>query len=81
MSTAHDIRKDSVLDVTTVGEAMHVSWVSGVPYAYALRRHGLRVGNEEYVRDAEAVLDFVAENLTPGGPYYLPAVSVGDHVI
>ena len=28
---------------------MHVSWVSGVPYAYALLRHGRRVGNERYV--------------------------------
>ena len=31
-------------------DAMHVSWVSGAPYAYALRRHGLRVGNDDYVR-------------------------------
>ena len=45
---------------------MHVSWVSGVPYAYALLRHGRRVGNEEYVRAAEAVLDHIAANLDAG---------------
>ncbi|MCP9487793.1 MAG: hypothetical protein MSC30_18290, partial [Gaiellaceae bacterium MAG52_C11] len=46
---------------------MHVSWVSGTPYAYALLRHGRRVGNEAYVEAATAVLDHVASNLTPGG--------------
>jgi hypothetical protein len=51
-------------------DAMHVSWVSGVPYAYALLRHGRRVGKEEYVRAAEGVLDHVGENLTPGGTFW-----------
>ena len=51
-------------------DAMHVSWVSGAPYAYALLRHGRRVGNDAYVRAAEAVLDHIAENLTPGGTYW-----------
>jgi hypothetical protein len=51
-------------------DAMHVSWVSGIPYAYALRRHGLRVGNDEYVHAAESVLDHVAANLTPGGTFW-----------
>jgi hypothetical protein len=49
---------------------MHVSWVSGVPYAYALLRHGLRVGNAAYVETAEAVIDNVARNLTPGGTFW-----------
>lgn len=49
---------------------MHVSWVSGAPYAYALLRHGRRVGNDEYVAAAEAVLDHVARSLTPGGTYW-----------
>jgi len=49
---------------------MHVSWVSGAPYAYALRRHGTRVGNDEYVRAAESVLDHIAGNLAPGGTYW-----------
>jgi hypothetical protein len=51
-------------------DAMHVSWVSGVPYAYALLRHGRRVGNGRYVDAAEAVLDHVAGNLTPGGTFW-----------
>jgi hypothetical protein len=51
-------------------DAMHVSWVSGVPYAYALLVHGRRVGNDEYTAAAEAVLDHVAENLTPGGTFW-----------
>jgi hypothetical protein len=49
---------------------MHVSWVSGVPYAYALLRHGRRVGNAAYVAEAEAVLDHIAGNLTPGGTFW-----------
>jgi hypothetical protein len=49
---------------------MHVSWVSGVPYAYALLLHGRRVGNADYVAAAEAVLDHVAANLTPGGTFW-----------
>jgi hypothetical protein len=51
-------------------DAMHVSWVSGVPWAYALLRHGLRVGNEDYVAAGTAVLDHVAANLTPGGTFW-----------
>jgi hypothetical protein len=49
---------------------MHVSWVSGTPYAYALLRHGLRVGNDEYVEAATAVLDHIAGSLTPGGTFW-----------
>jgi hypothetical protein len=49
---------------------MHVSWVSGAPYAYALARHGRRVGNGEYVDAGESVLDHIAANLTPGGTYW-----------
>src|SRR5829696_2142194 len=49
---------------------MHVSWVSGVPYAYALGRHGRRVGNDDYVHAAGLVLDHVAQNLTPGGTFW-----------
>jgi len=70
-------RDDPPRLVETVGfdgdverDAMHVSWVSGVPYAYALLRHGQRVGNADYVRAAEAVLDHVAANLAPGGTFW-----------
>lgn len=51
-------------------DAMHVSWVSGAPYAYALLRHGRRVGNADYAAAAEAVLDHIAGNLTPGGTFW-----------
>jgi hypothetical protein len=51
-------------------DAMHVSWVSGVPYAYALLLHGRRVRNADYIAAAETVLDHVAGNLTPGGTYW-----------
>ncbi|HZB23926.1 MAG TPA: hypothetical protein VE444_08780, partial [Gaiellaceae bacterium] len=57
-------------DATDERDAMHVSWVSGVPYAYALLLHGKRVGNDEYVHAAEAVLDHVAANRTPGGTFW-----------
>ena len=51
-------------------DAMHVSWVSGVPYAYSLLRHGRRCGRAEYADAAVAVLDHVASNLTPGGTFW-----------
>jgi hypothetical protein len=57
-------------DGAEIRDAMHVSWVSGVPYAYALLRHARRVGNEEYETAATAVLDHVAGNLTPGGTFW-----------
>ena len=57
-------------DGTEARDHMHVSWVSGAPYAYALLRHGRRVGNDEYVAAAEAVLDHIARNRTPGGTFW-----------
>jgi hypothetical protein len=51
-------------------QAMHVSWISGVPHAYALLRHGRRVGSESYVEAATAVLDNIAAHLTPGGTFW-----------
>jgi hypothetical protein len=49
---------------------MHVSWVSGAPYAHALLRHGRRVGNAAYAAAGESVLDHIAANLTPGGTFW-----------
>jgi hypothetical protein len=49
---------------------MHVSWVSGAPYAYALLRHGLRADDQAYVDAAAGVLDHIAANLTPGGTFW-----------
>ncbi len=50
--------------------AMHVSWVSGTPYAYALLRHGRRVGRTDYVDAATGVLDHIAGNLAPAGMFW-----------
>lgn len=50
--------------------AMHVSWISGVPYAYALLRHARRVSNPDYRAAALGVLDHVAANLTPAGTFW-----------
>jgi hypothetical protein len=55
---------------TDVRDHMHVGWVSGAPYAYALLVHARRTGNDDYARAAEAVLDHIAGNLTPGGTYW-----------
>uniref|UniRef100_A0AAU2W116 Uncharacterized protein n=1 Tax=Streptomyces sp. NBC_00008 TaxID=2903610 RepID=A0AAU2W116_9ACTN len=50
--------------------AMHVSWVSGTPYAHALLLHARRVGDETMARDAAAVVDHICANLTPGGTFW-----------
>ncbi len=51
-------------------QAMHVSWISGIPYAYALLRHGRRRGRADYVDAATAVLDHICANLTPAGTFW-----------
>lgn len=51
-------------------QAMHVGWVSGVPWAYALLRHGLRVGDEAEVAAGRRVIDFIASNLSPSGTFW-----------
>ncbi|MET9317109.1 hypothetical protein ABZX12_35280 [Kribbella sp. NPDC003505] len=50
--------------------AMHVAWVSGIPYAHALLRHGRRSGNQVYVDAGTAVIDHITANLTPAGTFY-----------
>jgi hypothetical protein len=50
--------------------AMHVAWVSGIPYAHALLRHGRRTGNPTYVDAGTAVIDHITANLTPAGTYF-----------
>jgi hypothetical protein len=49
---------------------MHVAWVSGIPYAAALLRHGRRVGRDDYVAAGAAVTDTVVTNLAPGGTFW-----------
>jgi hypothetical protein len=50
--------------------AMHVAWVSGIPYAHALLAHGRRVGNDEYAAAGAAVIDHICANLAPAGTFW-----------
>ncbi len=59
-------------EVTVAGrhvdrQAMHVGWVSGLPWAHALLMHGLRTGWTDAVGAAESIIDFVTANLSPSG--------------
>ncbi|MFD7923822.1 hypothetical protein ACFV3R_32025 [Streptomyces sp. NPDC059740] len=51
-------------------QAMHVSWVSGAPYAHALLLHARRVGDTAQAEAAMAVLDHICAHLTPGGTFW-----------
>jgi hypothetical protein len=51
-------------------QAMHVGWVSGVPWAAALLEHGLRTGRPDYVAAAERVIDFCCGKLSPSGTFW-----------
>ncbi|MDR6882588.1 hypothetical protein [Bacillus sp. 3255] len=49
---------------------MHVSWVSGVPYAFALLTYGRSHGNASYAEAGLAVLDKIASGLAPSGTFW-----------
>lgn len=51
-------------------QAMHVGWVSGIPWAYALLRHGLRVGARDEVEAGKRVVQFISANLSPSGTFW-----------
>jgi hypothetical protein len=51
-------------------QAMHVAWVSGIPYAYGLLAHGERVGNPDYVQAGAQVIDTIVGNLAPSGTFW-----------
>ena len=51
-------------------QAMHVGWVSGIPWAYALLRHGQRTGDETSVAAALRVIDFCCANRSPSGTFW-----------
>ncbi|BDI21735.1 hypothetical protein [Herbiconiux sp. L3-i23] len=51
-------------------QAMHVGWVSGIPWAHALLAHGHRVGDDAETRAARTVIDFIADNLSPSGTFW-----------
>ncbi|MGG3468185.1 hypothetical protein ABES02_11965 [Neobacillus pocheonensis] len=49
---------------------MHVGWVSGVPYAYALLTYGRNKGIQQYVDAAIDVINNVASALAPSGTFW-----------
>jgi len=51
-------------------QAMHVGWVSGIPWAYALLAHGRRLGRADEVAAAEKVIGFICDNLSPSGSFW-----------
>ncbi|MEV8213434.1 hypothetical protein [Leifsonia sp. NPDC077715] len=51
-------------------QAMHVGWVSGIPWAYALLAHGLRTDRPEEVDAARRVIDFITASLSPSGTFW-----------
>ncbi|TMR96220.1 hypothetical protein [Nonomuraea basaltis] len=51
-------------------QAMHVGWVSGIPWAAALLEHGLRRGRPEHVAAATRVIGFICANLSPSGTFW-----------
>ncbi len=51
-------------------QAMHVGWVSGIPWAFALLAHGRRVGDTAQQSAATRVIDFICDNLSPSGSFW-----------
>lgn len=51
-------------------QAMHVGWVSGIPWAYALLLHGRRVDSRAYVDAATRVIGLICGNLSPSGTFW-----------
>lgn len=51
-------------------QAMHVGWLSGIPWAYALLRHGIRTHNAEEQDAARRVIDFITSELSPSGTFW-----------
>lgn len=51
-------------------QAMHVGWISGIPWAYALLAHGHRTGTAAYVDAARSVIDHICSSLSPSGTFW-----------
>lgn len=50
---------------------MHVSWVSGIPYAWMLAHHGAKVGIPSYIEAGCSVIDkVVREGISPHGLFW-----------
>ena len=56
--------------LTVDRQAMHVGWVSGIPWAYALLAHGLRTGRPDEAEAARRVIDFITASLSPSGTFW-----------
>jgi hypothetical protein len=50
--------------------AMHVAWVSGIPYAQALLAHARRRGDAAQAEAGAAVIDHICANLAPSGTFW-----------
>jgi hypothetical protein len=51
-------------------QAMHVGWVSGIPWATALLQHGHRTGDAAATEAARRVIDFCTADLSPSGTFW-----------
>jgi hypothetical protein len=51
-------------------QAMHVGWLSGIPWAYALLAHARRVDDDEQAAKARKVIDFCCSELSPSGTFW-----------
>lgn len=51
-------------------QAMHVGWVSGLPWAYALLAYGRRVAHADADAAARSVIDFCCAALSPSGTFW-----------
>lgn len=56
--------------LTVDRQAMHVGWVSGIPWAYALLAHGLRTDRPAEADAARSVIDFICSSLSPSGTFW-----------
>ncbi|MGN7800189.1 hypothetical protein [Leifsonia sp. 22587] len=56
--------------LTVDRQAMHVGWVSGIPWAFALLAHGLRTDRPAEADAARHVIDFISANLSPSGTFW-----------
>ncbi|MGN6502850.1 MAG: hypothetical protein ACTHKX_08110, partial [Pseudolysinimonas sp.] len=51
-------------------QAMHIGWISGIPWATALLQHARRTGDERAEQVAVRVLDFCTAELSPSGTFW-----------
>ncbi|HEX4443639.1 MAG TPA: hypothetical protein VHZ81_08730 [Galbitalea sp.] len=51
-------------------QAMHVGWISGIPWAYAMLRHGVRLDHPDEIAAARKVIGFITSNLSPSGTFW-----------